>query len=345
MLFNLIDEDAAPKDASEKNQQPAGLGLSLQDQLKQLPLVHLPLDKVIPDPEQPRKSFDDESLLDLAQSIEENGLLQPIVVQPEDESGSHRIIMGERRWRAHEFAGKTSIPAIIRPASDSTVLALQIIENNQREDIAPLEEARALQRLVDVTGNKKEVAQALGRSPSWLSKRLSLLKAPRIVQAFADQQDVKDINTLNSLSKLYDEYPTEAEALMADITENGTEGGLRSRVEQKRQEMQTAAPVDETQDLPVPSNEAPSELQTDSALPDKAGSSSNQSGPTEKPLDRQSFLRQQLKLSPLSTLEGIEKLNISFAEVEQSFRRYLLTADLSRELPQQWKDFLSTLSD
>ncbi len=342
MLFNLIDDDTAKKEVKEGNPQTMGLGSSLQDQLKQLPLVHLPMEKVIPDPEQPRKSFDDESLLDLAQSIEENGLLQPIVVQPEDADGSHRIIMGERRWRAHDYAGKASIPAIIRPASDSTVLALQIIENNQREDIAPLEEARALQRLVEVSGNKKEVAQALGRSPSWLSKRLSLLKAPEKVQAFADQQAVKDINTLNSLSKLYEEFPTEAEALMADVSENGAEGGLRSRVEQKRQEMQTP-PSGQTQGDATPSNETPAEFDTDSSPSDKQRPS-DKSGATDKPLDRQLLLQQQLKLSPLSALAGIEKLNISFAEVEQSFRSYLQTADLSQEFSQQWQDFLATLS-
>lgn len=343
MLFNLIDDDAVKKDVKEGSPQSMGIRSSLTDQLNQLPLVHLPTDKVTPDPEQPRKSFDDESLLDLAQSIEENGLLQPIVVQPADDNGNYRIIMGERRWRAHEYAGIDIIPAIVRPVADTTVLALQIIENNQREDITPLEEARALQQLVEISGNKKEVAQVLGRSPSWLSKRLSLLKAPEPVQVFADHQGVKDINTLNSLSKLYEEFPTEAEALMADVSENGAEGGLRSRVEQKRQEM-LAPPIVQAQGTPTPSREATSELVIDSASQGDQ-ESSNKPDPTEKPLNRQLVLQQQLKLSPLSSLVGIEKLNISFAEVEQCFRRYLQTADLSQELPQQWKGFLHSLSN
>lgn len=337
MLFNLIDEDTEKKDVNEERPENDGLNASLQAQLKQLPLINLPTNRVIPDPDQPRKSFDDESLLDLAQSIEENGLLQPIVVQPEDENGTFRIIMGERRWRAHDFAGKTSIPAIIRPADDSTILALQIIENNQREDIAPLEEARALQRLVELSGNKKEVAQALGRSPSWLSKRLSLLKTPEKVQVFADQQDIKDINTLNSLTKLYEEFPSEAVALMKEISDNGTEGGLRSRVEQKRQQLQTPSPSDpETPDREIDA-EAEETFSETSARPSKTASSSEL-------IDRQRWLQQQLRLSPLSALEGIDKLTISFAEMEQHFRRHLQQSDLTQDFSVLWRNFVNTLS-
>lgn len=344
MLFNLLDEETSKQENGE-DQPSQEWGTSLQDQLQQMPLVHLPVHKVIPDPDQPRKSFDEESLLDLAQSIEENGLLQPIVVQPEDHNGSHRIIMGERRWRAHDFAGKDSIPAIIRPAGDSTVLALQIIENNQREDIAPLEEARALQQLVDISGNKKEVAQALGRSPSWLSKRLSLLKTPEKVQQFADQQDVKDINTLNSLSKLYQEAPEEAEQLMTDVTETGAEGGLRSRVEQKRQQLQNSADTATASDsaertsadsTPVLET-SPEEQKQDKAAP------SSSTAETGSSVDRQLWHLQQLKLAPLNTLPGVEQLAMTFAELEQRFRRYLQQADLSADFSGLWHDFIERI--
>ncbi len=341
MLFNLLDEKGSKRNSGEE-QPSQEWGTSLQDQLKQQPLVHLPVDKVIPDPDQPRKSFDDESLLDLAQSIEENGLLQPIVVQPEDTNGNHRIIMGERRWRAHDYAGKESIPAIIRPESDSTVLALQIIENNQREDIAPLEEARALQRLVDVSGNKKAVAQALGRSASWLSKRLSLLKTPDIVQSFADQQAVKDINTLNSLSKLYLEAPDEAQQLMSDVTRSGTEGGLRSRIEQKRQQLQEAS-------TPAPQESAASgtaenRVSENTEKPQNGATTVKKS--TTKPvnsLDQQLKLQQQLRMSPLNALKGIETLAMSFPEMEQHFRRYLQTSDLNTGFENLWQSFLAEI--
>lgn len=367
MLFKLIDDDAKTQDGSNNTQTTQELGASLQDQLKQLPLIELATAQVIPDPDQPRKHFDDESLLDLAQSIEENGLLQPIVVQPADDQGHYKIIMGERRWRAHDFAGKATIPAIVRPAADSTVLALQIIENNQREDISPLEEARALQRLVDISGNKKDVAQALGRSPSWLSKRLALLKTPETVQAFADQLDVKDINTLNGLSKLYKDAPETAESLMRDIREKGAEGGLRSRVEQARLELQeprktrlaeSGQPSEpdhalQTGDTGLNASGAkPHRPETEHVIPvtDQTSSGSSPSADEalsnkhESELDRQLWLMQQLKLAPLNTLPGIEQLSMSFSEMEQHFRRYLQQAERSDDLPAQWQRFIQQLT-
>ncbi|OOV86897.1 ParB/RepB/Spo0J family partition protein [Oceanospirillum linum] len=338
MLFNLLDEKGSKRSSGEE-QPSQEWGTSLQDQLKQQPLIHLPVDKVIPDPDQPRKSFDDESLLDLAQSIEENGLLQPIVVQPEDANGNHRIIMGERRWRAHDYAGKESIPAIIRPESDSTVLALQIIENNQREDIAPLEEARALQRLVDVSGNKKAVAQALGRSPSWLSKRLSLLKTPDVVQVFADQHAVKDINTLNSLSKLYQTAPDEAQQLMSDVTKSGAEGGLRSRIEQKRQQLQDSVTASPQKPVTV-ENQA----FENTGMPQEATTTAKKpAAKPDTPLNQQLQLQQQLRMSPLNALKGIENLDMSFSEVEQHFRRYLQNSDLNTGFQDLWLSFLDDI--
>ncbi|WP_417594154.1 ParB/RepB/Spo0J family partition protein [Oceanospirillum sp.] len=343
MLFNLLDEKGSKRNSSEE-QPSQEWGTSLQDQLKQQPLTHLPVDKVIPDPDQPRKSFDDESLLDLAQSIEENGLLQPIVVQPEDANGNHRIIMGERRWRAHDYAGKESIPAIIRPESDSTVLALQIIENNQREDIAPLEEARALQRLVDVSGNKKAVAQALGRSPSWLSKRLSLLKTPDVVQVFADQHAVKDINTLNSLSKLYQTAPDEAQQLMSDVTKSGVEGGLRSRIEQKRQQLQEPA-TSASQESAVSGIEENRAFENTEMPQGVATTAKKTAAEPDSPLNQQLQLQlqQQLRMSPLNSLEGIENLDMSFPEIEQHFRRYLQCTDLNTGFQGLWQTFLEDI--
>ena len=136
MIFDLLDEDAAEKKTESASDS---LLFTLSHELQDNPseVVELKLDQVIPDPDQPRQTFDEDSLLDLAQSIQENGLLQPIVVQPTDKAEQYKIVIGERRWRAHQFTDKDFIPALIRSPNDVDILALQIIENNQREDVAP----------------------------------------------------------------------------------------------------------------------------------------------------------------------------------------------------------------
>lgn len=127
---------------------------------------------------QPRVQMDDEALEDLAQSIREQGVIQPIIVR---ESGldKYEIIAGERRWRASQLAGLTQIPAVIKTISDETALAMGLIENIQRQNLNPIEEAEGLKRLVDEFGMTHEtVAKSVGRSRSSISNSLRLLSLP-----------------------------------------------------------------------------------------------------------------------------------------------------------------------
>jgi ParB family chromosome partitioning protein len=147
-------------------------------------LAHLPLDLLQRGRYQPRADMHVESLAELAESIRAQGVVQPIVVRPlgdPDERGVQRyeIIAGERRWRAAQQAGLAQIPAVIRRIPDEAAIAMALIENIQREDLNPLEEARALERLISEFGlTHQQAAQAVGRSRAAVSNLLRLLELP-----------------------------------------------------------------------------------------------------------------------------------------------------------------------
>jgi ParB family chromosome partitioning protein len=138
----------------------------------------LPVDLIGPNPNQPRKHFDEESLVGLADSLKERGLLQPVLVRPLP-GGRYELIAGERRWRAAQLAGIEEIPALVRPHDDAASLELALIENMAREDLNPVEEARAIAALVEDLGvSKEEVGRRLGRSRVAISNLLRLLDLP-----------------------------------------------------------------------------------------------------------------------------------------------------------------------
>ncbi|MBC8007429.1 MAG: ParB/RepB/Spo0J family partition protein [Prolixibacteraceae bacterium] len=131
---------------------------------------------------QPRTRMDPQSIAELADSIKAQGLIQPILVRPV-ENGKYEIIAGERRWRASQLAGLTQVPVVIRSVADKAALAMALIENIQREDLNPLEEATGIQRLVDEFEMTHEVAaQAVGRSRSAVTNLLRLLHLSKAVQ-------------------------------------------------------------------------------------------------------------------------------------------------------------------
>lgn len=140
-------------------------------------IVALKLSDVEPDPEQPRKQFDEDALADLAASIEEKGLVQPITVRP-GQHGKYVILCGERRYRAHQLLGRSEILAQIGMWDGTDIRVIQIVENLHRQDVRPLEEARAYQGLLDETGwTVDELAQQLGIKQSWrITERTQLLK-------------------------------------------------------------------------------------------------------------------------------------------------------------------------
>jgi len=131
-----------------------------------------------PNRDQPRTDFDEEALAELSRSIAEHGVLQPILVRPMPE-GAYQIIAGERRWRASRMAGLAEVPVVIRELTDEEAMAAALIENLQREDLNPMEEALGYQQLIDTFGYKQdEVARRLGKSRPTVANALRLLSLP-----------------------------------------------------------------------------------------------------------------------------------------------------------------------
>ena len=142
------------------------------------------VDRVRPGKYQPRTRMDEASLAELADSIREQGVMQPILVRPVD-GARFEIIAGERRWRAAALAGLSEIPALVRSVPDNAALALALIENIQREDLNPLEEAQGLSRLIDEFGLTHDAAaKAVGRSRSAVTNLLRLMALPKAVQEY-----------------------------------------------------------------------------------------------------------------------------------------------------------------
>lgn len=140
------------------------------------------IDEIVPNPEQPRRDFDEESLEELAASIRELGIVQPLTLRLADD-GMHQIIAGERRWRAARKAGLATVPAYVRTASDSEVTEMALIENIQREDLNAVEVALAFKKLIDVYHLTQErMAERLGKKRSTVTNHLRLLKLPAEIQ-------------------------------------------------------------------------------------------------------------------------------------------------------------------
>lgn len=138
-------------------------------------LRHIPLDLIQRSPFQPRREFDQAALQELAESIQQQGVIQPIVVRSQT-NGKYELIAGERRWRAAQLAGLATIPVVVHDVNDKTALALAIIENIQREDLNPIEEADALQRLhKEFALTQEEVAKIVGKSRAMVGHLLRLL--------------------------------------------------------------------------------------------------------------------------------------------------------------------------
>jgi ParB family chromosome partitioning protein len=140
-------------------------------------IKELPLAKVVPNPDQPRMTFHEETIQELAASIREHGVLQPILVRPAGDE--YQIIAGERRWRASKVAGKETIPAIIERFDDATALEIALIENLQREDLSPLDEAIIYKKMTDELGYSiRNLAGKLGKDKGYVENRLRLATAP-----------------------------------------------------------------------------------------------------------------------------------------------------------------------
>ncbi len=154
------------------------------------PLRHIPVERIRRGPWQPRRDFDPAALEELAASIRAQGVLQPVVVRPAGDA--YELVAGERRWRAAQMAGLAEVPAVVREVDDRTAAALALIENIQRRDLNPIEEARGLARLIEEHGlTHQEAAEAVGRSRAAVSNLLRLLELDAEVRDMLERGELE----------------------------------------------------------------------------------------------------------------------------------------------------------
>jgi ParB family chromosome partitioning protein len=198
-------------------------------------LRNLPLDVISPGRYQPRSVFDEEKLNELADSIRSQGVVQPVVVRPVGDE-QYELIAGERRWRAAQLAGIDDIPAVIRDVPDEVSVAMALIENIQREDLNPLEEATALRRLIDdFQMTHQEAAEAVGRSRAAVSNLLRLLE---LMQEVKDMVDLRliEMGHARALLSLDDELQVQAarEVVHKRLSVRDTENLVRRLQQSKK---------------------------------------------------------------------------------------------------------------
>ena len=178
-----------------KNKGGLGKGLdalfmdnSMEEEAKSA--VKLKLNEIEPNREQPRKSFDEDALEELANSISTHGVIQPLLVRPLADGG-YQLIAGERRWRASRMAGLTEVPVVIREMSDSEAMELALVENLQREDLNPIEEAQGLALLMETYGlTQEQAAKRVGKSRPAVANAMRLLALPQDVLAMVERGEL-----------------------------------------------------------------------------------------------------------------------------------------------------------
>lgn len=232
-----MERDSRNKKQEKKGGLGRGLGALFEEEPQVKPaeeIEDLPLAEVRPNPYQPRKNFDEKKLAELAESIKENGVLQPIIVRRS--VGGYEIIAGERRCRASELAGQATIPAIIRQFDESQMMEVAILENLQREDLTPLEEAQAYEMLQKNLGlTQEEVSKKMGKSRPYITNYLRLLTLPQKTKGLLQRGELsmgqartllglKDKDRIDELAKrVVKEGMTvrKVEALVAKMNERG----------------------------------------------------------------------------------------------------------------------------
>ncbi|HEX7171163.1 MAG TPA: ParB/RepB/Spo0J family partition protein [Candidatus Limnocylindria bacterium] len=164
-------------DEAQATDLAPGVVSLIESRATQAQMRDVPVSRILPNPAQPRLSYDEESLTELADSIREHGVLQPILVRP---SGTkYELIAGERRWRASGMVGRETIPAIVVEFDEQTALEVSIIENLQREDVSPLEEAAMFRKMTETFGySVRQLAQKVGKDKGYVENRLRLSDAP-----------------------------------------------------------------------------------------------------------------------------------------------------------------------
>jgi len=190
----------------------------------------LPIDSIVANPRQPRKDFDNKSLYELSESLKRSGVLQPVVVRRYGQQ--FQIVVGERRWRAAQMAGLTHIPAVVREVTDSETLELALVENLLREDLNPMEEAEAYQRLLmEFSWTQEELGQRVGRDRSSVANCLRLLKLPDVIQADlrTGRLTMGHARALLSLTSTADQLKLREEILAHSWSVRATEAGVQRK--------------------------------------------------------------------------------------------------------------------
>ncbi|HET9712260.1 MAG TPA: ParB/RepB/Spo0J family partition protein [Pyrinomonadaceae bacterium] len=187
------------------------------------------LDSIVPGPMQPRTHFDEASLESLAESIRSHGIVQPLLVRRRD--GGYELVAGERRWRAAKIAGLTRVPIIVKEVPDESLLEIALIENIQREDLNPIEEAQAYKKLIETVGLTQEaLASRVGRDRSYITNYLRLLRLPEDLQ-----QLVKEgrLSTGHARTLLALSHPDQQRRVARQIIDGGLSVRVTENIVQK----------------------------------------------------------------------------------------------------------------
>ena len=221
--------------------------------------ISLPIVEIVPNRNQPRKRFDDEALRELADSIAQHGVLQPLLVRPMTD-GSYQLVAGERRWRASQMAGLTEAPVVVREMSEQQASAVALIENLQREDLNPMEEALGFKSLMETYGlTQEETASAVNKSRPAVANALRLLNLPQAITELVTGGQLSAGHARAILS-----FDTEAEMLAA--ANQAVEKQLSVREVERMAKASHAAPAKQQQKTPIVSYYKEVELALNEAM-------------------------------------------------------------------------------
>ncbi len=282
---------AARRLSEDRELSPAIVSLLTSDNVgRSVGVRVIPVDRITPNPDQPRMVFDEDALHELSASIREHGVLQPILVRPLGEN-RYQLIAGERRWRASREAGLLTIPALVEEIDDDTALEISIIENLQREDLNPLEEAAMYDRMIHEHGYSiRKLADKLGKDKGYLENRLRLADAPDEIRELVSLR--KDtLSHAYELLKVGD--PKKRRKLAAQVASGELSlVKLRERIEGRRPRL-----LSET-DAPEPALEPATE-----AAADEDAADWRESVPARGPLSDDSLVQARHQLN-----EAVEDL-------------------------------------
>lgn len=252
-----------------------------EDEAEDDSLNQLPTDEIAPNPHQPRDHFNEEKLQELTESIRRQGVVEPIVVRPyPDGDRRYMIVAGERRWRASRQAGLERIPGLVRDLDPEHAYLLSLVENVQRENLSPLEEARAYQRLKEEEGyGQQEIADAVGKSRSAIANRLRLLNLPGDAQD-ALLEGIISAGHARALLSLNHEAADHLlnEILEKDLTVRETEQRAKQLQEEPPDEDESEPSQPESPDRPKHFDRLEAQLETNLGAPVSIESQDKKSG-------------------------------------------------------------------